>query len=71
MVGATGRQGFPGRPMILAQLTALMSKVGRRRPDLMQDRNVALFVQACIDEARDMDLVRESPRDRDPPAPSR
>lgn len=41
--------------MSLADLTALMSKVGRSRPELMQDRNVALFIQACIDEAKGME----------------
>lgn len=38
--------------MTLAELTALMSRVGRDNPKLMQDRNVALFIQACIEEAR-------------------
>lgn len=44
--------------MTLAEMTALMSKVGRQRPELMQDRNVALFIQACIDEAKDVEQVR-------------
>lgn len=38
--------------MTLAELTALMSKVGKTNPALVSDRNVALFIQACIEEAR-------------------
>lgn len=38
--------------MTLAELTALMSRVGQRMPELVRDRSVALFIQACIDEAR-------------------
>lgn len=38
--------------MTLARLTALMSAVGKRRPDLVQDRNVRLFIQLCIEEAK-------------------
>jgi len=38
--------------MTLASLTALMSKVGRTNPSLSGDRNVTLFIQACIEEAR-------------------
>lgn len=38
--------------MTLAEMTALMSRVGRANPALVQDRNVALFIQACIEEAR-------------------
>ncbi|KFC62795.1 hypothetical protein FF80_03362 [Devosia sp. LC5] len=49
--------------MSLAELTALMSKVGRKHPDLMQDRNVALFIQACIDEAKTL------PQEHAPTAP--
>lgn len=45
--------------MSLADLTALMSIIGRKRPELVQDRNVSLFIQACIDEAKDMEQVRE------------
>jgi hypothetical protein len=40
--------------MTLASLTALMSKVGRQNPVLVSDRNVTLFIQACIEEARKM-----------------
>ena len=50
--------------MTLAALTALMSKVGRKRPELMQDRNVALFIQACIDEAKDMEQGASPARSR-------
>lgn len=38
--------------MTLDEMTALMSRVGRANPALVQDRNVALFIQACIEEAR-------------------
>lgn len=38
--------------MTLSAMTDFMSRVGRSKPDLMKDRNVALFVQACIDEAK-------------------
>ncbi len=38
--------------MTLAALTALMSKIGRKHPELVQDRNVALFIEACIEEAK-------------------
>ena len=37
---------------LLAEMTDLMSRVGRANPDLVQDRNVALFIQACIEEAK-------------------
>jgi hypothetical protein len=29
-----------------------MSKVGRQNPSPVSDRNVTLFIQACIEEAR-------------------
>ena len=38
--------------MTLHELTALMSRVGRRKPELMRDRSVTLFIQECIDEAK-------------------
>lgn len=38
--------------MTLAELTALMSRVGKDKPDLMKSREVALFIEACIEEAR-------------------
>lgn len=47
----------------LAELTDLMSKVGRKHPELVQDRNVALFIEACIEEAKTL------PQDRAPIAP--
>ena len=49
--------------MTLASLTALMSKVGRQNPMLVSDRNVTLFIQACIEEARKL------PAERAPLAP--
>jgi hypothetical protein len=49
--------------MTLAALTALMSKVGRANPDLAQDRNVALFIELVIEEARKL------PAERAPIAP--
>lgn len=39
-------------PMTMAEITALMSKVGRDNPELMKSREVGLFIQACIEEAR-------------------
>lgn len=38
--------------MTLAILTAIMSKVMKQHPELHGDRNVAIFVQACIEEGR-------------------
>jgi hypothetical protein len=38
--------------MTLADLTALLSRVSKENPDLMKSREVALFIQACIEEAR-------------------
>ena len=38
--------------MTLADLTALLSRVSREQPELIKDRNVSLFVEACIDEGR-------------------
>ena len=49
--------------MTLASLTALMSKVGRANPALASERSVALFIQACIEEARKL------PAERPPMAP--
>ena len=45
--------------MTLAEMTALMSRVGRRRPELMCDRSVAIFIQECIEEARKMHVTRD------------
>lgn len=52
MAGANCSQGLYGWAVTLAELTTLMSKIGRKHPELMQDRNVALFIQLCIEEAR-------------------
>lgn len=49
--------------MTLAELTALMSRVGLRKPELMRDRNVALFIQECIDEARRPKADRDQTED--------
>lgn len=48
--------------MTLAAMTDLMSRVGRSKPELMKDRSVALFVQACIDEARKDEGVKTRPQ---------
>tara|TARA_R110000851_G_C13102466_1_gene568865 strand:- start:5061 stop:5237 length:177 start_codon:yes stop_codon:yes gene_type:complete len=50
----------------LGELTALMSRVGAKNRALMADRNVALFVQACIEEARGLPQRQET---RPPLAP--
>lgn len=47
--------------MSLADLTALMSKVGKANPALVGDRSVALFIQACIDEARKLPVEQPPP----------
>lgn len=44
--------------MSLPELTALMSKVGKANPSLVSDRNVILFIQACIDEAKKLPVER-------------
>ena len=46
------------RNISLAALTELMSKVGRDKPALVGDRNVTLFIQACIEEARNLPMER-------------
>lgn len=38
--------------MTLSELTALMSRVGRRKAELMRARNMALFIHECNQEAR-------------------
>lgn len=38
--------------MTLADLTALLSRVGRDHPKLTESREVALFIDACIAEGR-------------------
>lgn len=52
--------------MTLASLTDLMSRVGRQNPTLVSDRAVALFIQACIEEARKLPT---EPGERAPLAP--
>lgn len=49
--------------MTLAILTALMSRVGKANPHLMKSREVALFIEACIQEGRKL------PADPPPRAP--
>lgn len=38
--------------MTLADLTALLSRIGRRDPELMSTRDARLLVDAIIDEGR-------------------
>lgn len=52
--------------MTLSDLTALMSRVGRRNPDLVQDRRVSKFIELCIDELREKKGVERAPVDIDP-----
>lgn len=48
--------------MTLADITAVMSRVGRANPALLQDRAVQLFIEAVIEEARKLPAGRsESP----------
>jgi hypothetical protein len=47
-----------GLDVTLASLTALMSRVGKANPDLVQSREVALFIQACIEEAKRLPVER-------------
>jgi len=37
---------------LLGDITAVMSEVGQERPDLVQDRNVSLFIELLIETAR-------------------
>lgn len=37
---------------LLADVTAVMSEVGRERPDLVQERSVSLFIDLVIEKAR-------------------
>lgn len=46
--------------MTLAELTALMSRVLRDRPELQGDRKVELFIQDCIEAVRDRPPVDET-----------
>lgn len=49
--------------MTLADLTALLSRVGKRNPELMQSREAQLLVDAIIEEGRKL-LPGTSPADR-------
>lgn len=49
--------------MTLADLTALLSRVGRDHPKLMESREAKLLIDAIIEEGRKL------PRDRLPAAP--
>lgn len=49
--------------MTLADLTALLSRVGRQRPDLMKSRDSQLLIEAIIEEGRKL------PAERPPRAP--
>lgn len=44
--------------MTLADLTALLSRVGKERPELMGSREVSLFVEAIIECQRRGDGIR-------------
>jgi hypothetical protein len=44
--------------MTLADLTALLSRVSKENPKLMDSREVALFIQACIEKQRRDDGIR-------------
>lgn len=58
MAGQCGPERMARDAVTLAEMTALMSKVGRANPALVQDRNVALFIQACIEEAKKLPAER-------------
>jgi hypothetical protein len=49
--------------MTLAELTALLSRVGKRRPDLMTSRDSQLLIEAIVEEGRKL------PTERAPRAP--
>ena len=44
--------------MTLADLTALISRVSKENPKLMDSREVCQFVQACVEEARKLPVGR-------------
>lgn len=58
--------------MTLADLTALLSRVSKEHPELMESRELALFLEACIERQRQEDGMRPaelpplSPVDVDP-----
>lgn len=51
--------------MTLADLTALLSRFGRRNPDLVQSRDARLLIEAIIEEGRKLpvDTVPRAPID--------
>lgn len=51
---------------LLADLTATMSAVGRERPELVQDRQVCIFIELTIAEAKKREARTVS--ERAPPA---
>lgn len=44
--------------MTLAALTALLSRVSKENPKLLDSREVALFIEACIAEGRKLPVVK-------------
>lgn len=46
--------------MTLLELTALMSRVGSREPELVRERNVALFIQSASRRRRSVRLTLKS-----------
>jgi hypothetical protein len=44
--------------MTLASLTALLSRVSRDNPKLLDSREVALFIETCIAEGRKLPVDR-------------
>lgn len=51
---------------LMADMANVMSAVGKRRPDLVQDRNVHLFIDLVLAEAKG---YRRRPEGRPPIAP--
>lgn len=41
--------------MTLADLTALLSRIGKRNPELMQPREARLLIDAIIEEGRKLE----------------
>lgn len=50
----------------MADITAVMSAAGKRRPDLLQERSVQLYIELVIEEAR---RLPQPPQNRPPIAP--
>lgn len=44
--------------MTLAALTALLSRVSKEHPKLLDSREVVLFIEACIAEGRKLPAVK-------------